>query len=387
MVAAAAGPGGRRRAPPRADLAQLAAWPCGGSRRSLRRTCSSPTAAAQRDPHPRPGGIAAHGVRRLRLRPERRIVARGPPRRPAVGRQPPRPGAPARARPRRPRAGARHGRALGAGAVPSCSAGTSTSATRRVPGFAHAAGTTSTTCARAAWPRRRRASAWSAAPSAITRPWSPRWPIATAGQEPFRPAAKGYRFPSPPTVRGEPVTRPAPRFVPVAAVCVTLAAGLLAACGSSDSSSDTAAAPEATTAPATTAPAKTATEPKTATVADAEGKKVFVTAGCAGCHTLSAAGASGQVGPNLDQLLPQARRRDRAGPGRDRRQRDAGVQGPALAGADQGRRGLRVRGRRAVARGRPGLAVLLADLVNAADGWSAARRLCGRCAVVEAEER
>jgi mono/diheme cytochrome c family protein len=102
------------------------------------------------------------------------------------------------------------------------------------------------------------------------------------------------------------VTRPAPRFLPVAAACVTLAAGLLAACGSSDSSSDTAAAPEATTAPATTTPAKTATEPKTATVADAEGKQVFATAGCAGCHTLSAAGASGQVGPNLDQLKPDA---------------------------------------------------------------------------------
>ena len=36
----------------------------------------------------------------------------------------------------------------------------------------------------------------------------------------------------------------------------------------------------------------------------AAGKAVFTSAGCAGCHTLRAAGASGQIGPNLDQLRP-----------------------------------------------------------------------------------
>ena len=35
-----------------------------------------------------------------------------------------------------------------------------------------------------------------------------------------------------------------------------------------------------------------------------DGKQVFASAGCAGCHTLKAAGASGNVGPNLDQLKP-----------------------------------------------------------------------------------
>jgi mono/diheme cytochrome c family protein len=35
-----------------------------------------------------------------------------------------------------------------------------------------------------------------------------------------------------------------------------------------------------------------------------DGKKVFASAGCAGCHTLKAAGATGNVGPNLDQLKP-----------------------------------------------------------------------------------
>jgi len=34
-----------------------------------------------------------------------------------------------------------------------------------------------------------------------------------------------------------------------------------------------------------------------------EGKTVFTT-NCAGCHTLADAGTSGEVGPNLDQLMP-----------------------------------------------------------------------------------
>jgi cytochrome c6 len=36
----------------------------------------------------------------------------------------------------------------------------------------------------------------------------------------------------------------------------------------------------------------------------AAGKAVFTSAGCAGCHTLKAAAATGKVGPNLDQLKP-----------------------------------------------------------------------------------
>jgi mono/diheme cytochrome c family protein len=34
------------------------------------------------------------------------------------------------------------------------------------------------------------------------------------------------------------------------------------------------------------------------------GTKVFQTAGCTGCHTLAAVGATGTVGPNLDQRKP-----------------------------------------------------------------------------------
>jgi mono/diheme cytochrome c family protein len=36
----------------------------------------------------------------------------------------------------------------------------------------------------------------------------------------------------------------------------------------------------------------------------ADGKSIFASAGCAGCHTLAAAGASGTVGPNLDEAKP-----------------------------------------------------------------------------------
>jgi sulfite dehydrogenase len=36
------------------------------------------------------------------------------------------------------------------------------------------------------------------------------------------------------------------------------------------------------------------------------GKDVFTSAGCGGCHTLKAAGATGSVGPDLDQVQPSA---------------------------------------------------------------------------------
>lgn len=36
------------------------------------------------------------------------------------------------------------------------------------------------------------------------------------------------------------------------------------------------------------------------------GRELFASSGCAGCHTLADAGASGTVGPDLDQLAPDA---------------------------------------------------------------------------------
>ena len=37
------------------------------------------------------------------------------------------------------------------------------------------------------------------------------------------------------------------------------------------------------------------------------GKKIFLSAGCTGCHTLADAKATGTVGPNLDQAKPDYR--------------------------------------------------------------------------------
>jgi len=41
-------------------------------------------------------------------------------------------------------------------------------------------------------------------------------------------------------------------------------------------------------------------------LAKAFGAKVFATAGCESCHTLKDAGATGTVGPNLDEAKPPA---------------------------------------------------------------------------------
>ena len=68
-------------------------------------------------------------------------------------------------------------------------------------------------------------------------------------------------------------------------------------------------AAEVPTTPAPTTPS-TGTEPSTTTAPAAEagdaaaGKTVFASAGCTSCHTLSDAGASGSVGPNLDDAKP-----------------------------------------------------------------------------------
>jgi mono/diheme cytochrome c family protein len=61
-----------------------------------------------------------------------------------------------------------------------------------------------------------------------------------------------------------------------------------------------------TTTAQSTAPATTTTPGGGggATGDAAAGKSVFASAGCGGCHTLKAAGSSGNVGPNLDQLKP-----------------------------------------------------------------------------------
>ena len=92
----------------------------------------------------------------------------------------------------------------------------------------------------------------------------------------------------------------------IATTTAVLATALvLAACGSDHDNGPSDAqvqdAATTTTAPATTT-ATTETE-ETTQEASADGKAIF-TENCAGCHTLADAGASGEVGPNLDDAKP-----------------------------------------------------------------------------------
>ena len=72
----------------------------------------------------------------------------------------------------------------------------------------------------------------------------------------------------------------------------------------------------ATSEPASTEPATTGAAEEPAGDA-AAGEEVFASAGCAACHTLEAAGSSGQVGPNLDDAEATTRPGHRARHERD----------------------------------------------------------------------
>jgi mono/diheme cytochrome c family protein len=84
------------------------------------------------------------------------------------------------------------------------------------------------------------------------------------------------------------------------AAYVASVAGVSAAGGATTSTAAT------TTTPPTTTQATTTTTPTTTGGGDlvAQGKSVFEKAGCASCHTLKDAGATGTVGPNLDEKKP-----------------------------------------------------------------------------------
>jgi mono/diheme cytochrome c family protein len=88
------------------------------------------------------------------------------------------------------------------------------------------------------------------------------------------------------------------------AVAVCFFAAMLAAVVVFGRESPEASAAGTTTSASTTTSSGGGTS-TTAVVGDpVDGKHVFETAGCSGCHTLKAAGATGNVGPNLDQLKP-----------------------------------------------------------------------------------
>jgi mono/diheme cytochrome c family protein len=56
-----------------------------------------------------------------------------------------------------------------------------------------------------------------------------------------------------------------------------------------------------------------------------DGKAVFASAGCGSCHTLKAAGTTGNIGPNLDTLKPSE-------PVVERQVTNGGAQMPAFKG-------------------------------------------------------
>ena len=83
----------------------------------------------------------------------------------------------------------------------------------------------------------------------------------------------------------------------VAALALAAIVLAVAACGGSSGSSSSAAPP------ATSTPTSTPASSGGGEVSAAAGKVVF-TSNCATCHTLADAGATGSVGPNLDDLKP-----------------------------------------------------------------------------------
>ena len=117
-------------------------------------------------------------------------------------------------------------------------------------------------------------------------------------------------------------TRPARRPVAVTLLAWAIASSV-AACGGSSSSGDGGGS-TATTSPAATRPPATstgaaarATATSSSTAAHSSsasaggpgassgtGLEVFTSAGCGSCHTLAAAHATGDIGPNLDDLKP-----------------------------------------------------------------------------------
>ena len=84
------------------------------------------------------------------------------------------------------------------------------------------------------------------------------------------------------------------RRAKLALLLVAGALALVAAGCGGDDESDTAEPPAATT-----------TENGGSETGDAaNGEQVYASAGCGGCHTFEAAGSTGSVGPNLDDLAP-----------------------------------------------------------------------------------
>jgi mono/diheme cytochrome c family protein len=94
---------------------------------------------------------------------------------------------------------------------------------------------------------------------------------------------------------------------PFHALPVVLVAAVVAGCGGGGGDSSTTSGSSAPPATTQTQSTQAQTQTQTRTTAPAkgpDGAQVFASAGCVGCHTLAAANATGNVGPNLDDLQP-----------------------------------------------------------------------------------
>ena len=101
-------------------------------------------------------------------------------------------------------------------------------------------------------------------------------------------------------------------------VTVLLTAGMLAAVialAGEPKEKRGAAGEETTTATTATTAATTTTAPPPSAKGDAAaGKALFSAQGCNSCHTFKPAGATGKVGPDLDNLAADARKANRGTP-------------------------------------------------------------------------
>ena len=93
-----------------------------------------------------------------------------------------------------------------------------------------------------------------------------------------------------------------PLVIALSALALATPLGL-SACGGGEEVSPVPETVEGTLPAATT---EETTEQPTSTVEGdaAAGDQIFASQGCGGCHTLKAAGSSGNVGPNLDDAKP-----------------------------------------------------------------------------------
>jgi mono/diheme cytochrome c family protein len=95
-------------------------------------------------------------------------------------------------------------------------------------------------------------------------------------------------------------------YLPLCGVFFVAMIGSVLVFGRESKGSEAAAATTAT--PTTTTSGGGAPTGKYANGDAAAGKTVFMSAGCAACHTLKAAGSTGTVGPNLDDLAAYAQK-------------------------------------------------------------------------------